>query len=64
MEDAVVGGGSGNAMGPSAADLADNSGPLNDRIVSKNWSVRAGAYDELLSICQKDKSNSKADHYN
>ena len=64
MDDAVVGGGAGNAMGPSAADLADNSGPLEERLVHKNWSVKAKAYDELMAICQKDKPNSKADHYN
>ena len=54
MDDAVVGGGAGNAMGPSAADLADNSGPLEERLVHKNWSVKAKAYDELMAICQKD----------
>jgi len=34
-------------MGPSSSEMADNSGPLEKRIVSKNWSVRAGAYEEL-----------------
>lgn len=31
----------------TAADTADKSGPLEERLVSKNWSVRAGAFDEL-----------------
>ena len=38
-------------MGPSAAEKADNSGPLEQRIVSKNWSVRANAFEELLKLC-------------
>jgi hypothetical protein len=37
-------------MGPTAAEKADNSGPLNERLVSKNWSVRANAYDELAGL--------------
>jgi len=34
-------------MGASTAEKADNSGPLEKRIVSKNWSTRALAYEEL-----------------
>jgi hypothetical protein len=32
---------------PSANAAADNSGPLEERVVSKNWSVRATAFEEL-----------------
>jgi len=39
-------------MGPSTAETADNSGPLEKRILSKNWSVRAGAYEELTKLSQ------------
>ena len=46
-------------MGPSSAEQADNSGPLEKRIVSKNWSVRAGAFDELLKKCTDATVNSK-----
>lgn len=27
----------------------DNSGPIEERLVSKNWSVRATAFDELAN---------------
>lgn len=30
-----------------SSNAADNSGPLEERVVSKNWSVRATAFDEL-----------------
>jgi hypothetical protein len=46
-------------MGPSAAEKADNSGPLETRLVSKNWSVRATAYDELKKNCEGLKTKSK-----
>mgnify|MGYP001084769841 CR=1 FL=1 len=46
-------------MGPTAAEKADNSGPLNDRLVSKNWSVRANAYDELEGLLKGLKTKSK-----
>ena len=49
MDEQAIGGGSGD-MGPTAADKADNTGPLTTRIVSKNWSTRAGAFDELLNL--------------
>jgi len=51
-------------MGATSASMADNSGPIEKRILSKNWSVRAGAYDELLNLCKNDQPNSKKDHYN
>lgn len=63
MEDQAIGGGSGASMGPSAAEKADNSGPLEKRIVSKNWSVRAGAYDELTKMCTDSAKKSKADFF-
>ncbi len=31
----------------SSAEVADKSGPLEERLVSKNWSVRADAFGEL-----------------
>ena len=51
-------------MGPSAAEKADNSGPLEKRIISKNWSVRAGAFEELLNLCKAEQPNSKKDFFN
>lgn len=50
MDEQAIGGGTGEQMGATAADKADNSGPLEKRIVSKNWSVRANAYDELTKM--------------
>jgi len=49
MEDRALGG-DGAAMGATAADKADNSGPLEERTISKNWSTRAAAFDELLGL--------------
>ena len=46
-------------MGPSSAEQADNSGPLEKRIVSKNWSVRAGAFDELTKKYTEAQVDSK-----
>ena len=51
MDDAAIGGGAGASMGKTAAESADNSGPIEDRLVSKNWSVRANAFDELNKMC-------------
>ena len=48
-------------MGKSSAEMADNSGPLEKRILSKNWSVRAGAYDELTKMATDAPSGCKAD---
>lgn len=48
-------------MGKSSAETADNSGPLEKRILSKNWSVRAGAYDELTKMSQDANPGSKAE---
>jgi hypothetical protein len=62
MDDVQIGGGSGASMGPTAAEKADNSGPLEKRIISKNWSVRAGAYDELLTLC-KNSEKGKEPHF-
>ena len=39
MDDVAIGGGSGANMGKSSAAEADNTGPLEKRLVSKNWSV-------------------------
>ena len=59
MDDQAIGGGSGATMGKTAAETADNSGPLDTRLVSKNWSVRANAYDELKGLCEKATVDSK-----
>ena len=50
-------------MGKTAAESADNTGPLEKRIVSKNWSVRANAYEELTKLCSDSTRGSKADHF-
>ena len=44
-------------MGPSASEKADHSGPLEKRVVSNNWAVRNGAYEELekaFNVAQDD----------
>ena len=51
MDEQGIGGGAGEVMGKTSAESADNSGPLEKRMVSKNWSVRAGAYEELTNKC-------------
>ena len=48
-------------MGATAADKADNTGPLADRLVSKNWSTRAAAFEELLGLAKASKTKSKDD---
>ena len=56
MDDQPVGGGTQKANAPpdeygtSTSAQADNSGPLEQRISCKNWSVRAQAFEELLSL--------------
>ena len=50
MDDVAIGGGAGAQMGKTAAESADHSGPLETRIVSKNWNVRAQAYDDLNKL--------------
>jgi len=50
-------------MGATAAEKADNTGPLEKRMVSKNWSVRANAYEELTKMCLDSERNSKADFF-
>jgi len=50
-------------MGTSTAELADNSGPLEKRIVSKNWSVRANAYEELTTLSKNASRGSKAEFF-
>ena len=61
MDEQAIGGGSGEQMGKSSAEMADNSGPLEKRILSKNWSVRAGAYDELTKMSSDAPDGCKAD---
>lgn len=61
MDEQAIGGGAGESMGKSSAEMADNSGPLEKRILSKNWSVRAGAYDELTKMCTDAPYGCKAD---
>ena len=63
MDDEAIGGGAGQSMGPSTAETADNSGPLEVRILSKNWSVRASAYEELTKLSQDSPKKSKADFF-
>lgn len=50
-------------MGPSTAETADNSGPLEKRIVSKNWSTRASAYEELTKMSNDSSKASKAEFF-
>ena len=50
-------------MGASSAEQADNSGPLEKRMVSKNWSVRANAYEELTTMCRNAERGSKAQFF-
>lgn len=57
IDDVPVGGGSGNAasatmdeFGGAAETKVDNSGPLEQRIVSKNWLIRANAFEELAQL--------------
>ena len=63
MDEEGIGGGSGQQMGATAAEKADNSGPLEKRIVSKNWSVRANAFDELTTLSTNSDRNSKAEFF-
>ena len=58
MDDVAIGGGSGANMGKSSAAEADNTGPLEKRLVSKNWSVRANAFEELTIMCKDPSVNS------
>jgi hypothetical protein len=60
LDEQAIGGGQGTEMGKSSAELADNSGPLSQRIISKNWSVRATAYEELHKLCEAEKPKSKS----
>lgn len=60
MEEMAVGGGAGSAnAGPSSADQADHSGPLEQRLVAKNWKVKATAFDDLRKLCEAAEVNSK-----
>lgn len=40
----------------STAAQADNNGPLEERLESKNWAVRATAYEELQKLFQQSDS--------
>lgn len=46
-------------MSKTAAESADHSGPLEERCVSKNWSVRSQAFDDLGKLCVNASVNSK-----
>lgn len=59
MDDVAIGGGAGASMGKTAAEAADHSGPLETRIVSKNWNVRAQAYDDLNKLSKDAAIDSK-----
>ena len=37
-------------FGTANQNQVDNSGPIEQRIVSKNWQVRAAAYDEVAQL--------------
>ena len=43
-------------MGPTAAEQADNSGPIEKRVISKNWKVRSNAFEELTKTFE-DKTS-------
>lgn len=61
LDDLPVGGGEGAAQldefaagaGPAAAD---HSGPLEQRLVSKNWQIRAKAFEELTTVFKTEGS--------
>jgi hypothetical protein len=52
-------GGSNPQMAPSAADMVDESGPLEERLVNTNWKARFNAYEELKGLVDKEAVNSK-----
>ena len=54
-----VGGGGGQKSGPDefgAAKEVDNSGPIEQRLASKNWQVRANAFEEITALFRNTKS--------
>ena len=64
IDEVAIGGGSGAQMGETAAQKADNSGPLEERLVNKgNWAVRAKAFEELTGIFNSAPDNSKSEHF-
>jgi hypothetical protein len=65
IDDLPVGGGSNKGpsasideFGSAAENKVDNSGPLEQRIVSKNWLVRANAFEELCQMFKTADSSS------
>lgn len=56
LDELPVGGGGPKTNAPeefasqSASQAVDNSGPLEQRIVSKNWLIRANAFEELTGL--------------
>lgn len=56
-DDRPVGGGSGAAMDDSQqnqqASHSDATGPLEQRVLSKNWQVRKKAYEEITGLIEQ-----------
>ena len=68
MDEQIPKGQGDQMLGTSTSDLADKekNDPLEKRMVSKNWSVRAGAYEELQKMCTDPNvpRGSKNDFFN
>ena len=64
-DDMAVGGGRGGGADDnvSSAQQADHSGPLEQRLVSKNWQVRAKAYEDLQKEVEGKPANNKGDTF-
>jgi hypothetical protein len=48
-----VGGGGGQKSAPeefASTKEVDNSGPIEQRLASKNWLVRANAFEEMTNL--------------
>ena len=64
MDDQPVGGGSGPGPkefaddGPAAKANPDADKPLDQRLISKTWSIRKEAFEELMGQMKKLSENS------
>jgi hypothetical protein len=62
IDELPIGGSSGPTQMPdefgaeSNAAAVDNKGPLEERVLSKNWSVRAAAFEELTQAFKQASS--------
>jgi len=63
MDDVAIGGGDGASMAKTSAETADHSGPLETRILSKNWNVRAQAYEDLNKLSLEAAVDSKENFF-